>query len=105
MALFAERTWDIDDIRRANNIRGLHFFERGTMRFFSSRIGQTVYQGVGGIYFVTSERGPNADCKRLYTVRQFNPATADVKTVGPFNELTRARAIALATKLSLGGKL
>ena len=58
----------IGQIKQANEAIGHHWFEPGAMRFFRSRIGQTVY---GGRFFVTSEqfdyRSP-----RLYTVRRAN---------------------------------
>jgi len=80
--------WDMYEIKRANVAAGWHFFEPGTLRFFRSRIGETVYQGPGGVYFVTSEqfedsRGNRAE--RLYTVRQFFPDSGKVETVGEFN--------------------
>ena len=52
-------------VRRANKLAGQFFFSPDTMRFFSSRIGRTVY---GGRYFVTSEQGPSE--VRRYTVRE-----------------------------------
>ena len=89
---------DVDDIKRASHAKGSHFFDRDSMRFFRSRVLSTIYKGQGGIFFVTSEQyadyhrtGP-----RLFTVRQFHPADADISTVGDFNKLTRAQAIRLA---------
>lgn len=92
-----ERAYDIDDIRMTNKSAGKHFFEAGALRFFASRILPTVYQGPGGIYFVTSEQfrpssGPPHP--RKYTVRRFNPETGDVGTVGEFQGFTRSRAAA-----------
>jgi hypothetical protein len=100
MPIFAETTWDIDAIKRANRNHGYYFFDTGAIRFFRSRVSQNVYQGVGGIYFVTSEQSPSGI--RAYTVRQFQPATGNVQTAGPFHQLTRAKAVRLALNLSLG---
>jgi len=86
--------WSIKDIKRANAKAGRHFFEPATMRFFNSVVGRTVYQGVGGVFFLTSEKGPHGP--RRYTVRQFNPQGGDVSTVGEFNVLTKDEATALA---------
>ena len=53
-----------------------HFFGRTTMRFFNSRILSAVYQGPGGIFFVTSERFD--ELPRHYTVRRFFPDQNDI---------------------------
>jgi len=90
------RIFDIDDIKSANRVRGLHFFDRDSLRFFKSRIGSDVYQGPGGVFFVTSEQGPHDDSPRRYTVREFHPESGRVEKFGPFNEYTRARAHRIA---------
>jgi hypothetical protein len=95
----------IDDIKRMNRSAGRYFFGPATMRFFRSRIGSTVYEGPGGVYFVTSEQFvPNSGRPhpRLYTVRQFDPATGDVDSLGEFNQLTKGRAHRIARKLAAG---
>jgi hypothetical protein len=96
--------WTLDDIKAANRAAGLHFFAPDTLRFFRSRIGATVYQGPGGIYFVTSERfmtmatfGLTA---RKYTVRKFDPDTFHVTTVGEYAQLTTAKATRIARNLA-----
>jgi hypothetical protein len=43
-------------VRQAMQARGSHFFDRDTMRGFSSRVSETVYPTAAGTYFVTSER-------------------------------------------------
>ena len=83
---------NIIDIQQANAAKGGHYFDAATMRFFRSRVLNTVYQGGGGVFFVTSEKGPHDDSPRMYTVREYHPATADVSTAGIFNELTKAQA-------------
>lgn len=81
--------YTISDIKGINADHGLHFFERSTMRFFRSKVERGVYQGPGGVYFITSEQfvGSNgiADARK-YTVRRFVPETGECSTVGPFNE-------------------
>lgn len=79
-----------------------HFFSKDAMRFFKSRVLETVYQGQGGVYFVTSEKGPSLDSKRSYTVRQYHTDTRSVSTAGDFNQLTKGKAQRLAAKLALG---
>lgn len=95
----------MDDIETANLDAGMYFFEGATKRFFQSRIGRHVYQGPGGYYFVTSERFRGSDGRqhpRRFTVRRFDPATADIATVGEFNELTRRVAHLAAQHLAEG---
>ena len=77
----------MEEIKQINQEKGFHFFSGSAMRFFKSRVGDTVFQGGGGVFFVTSERF-DYDSPRLYTVREFDPDTGNVNTVGEFNELT-----------------
>jgi hypothetical protein len=76
------------------------------MRFFRSRVGSTVYSGPGGHYFVSSEQydGMSGRHPRRYTVREWHPETADISTVGPFNELSRSQAITRAKHYAKEGK-
>lgn len=92
----------IGDIKAANERVGNHFFEKGTLNFFSSRILMDVFNAPDGIaYFVTSERGPNG--RRAYSLRSFSPETGSVRTVGEFQGYaTRAQAIGAAKRASLG---
>lgn len=71
-------TWTINDIKAAVRATGSHWFDPDTMRFFGTRVSETVYQGSGGVYFVTSEKPPHGP--RQCTVRRFNPDTADIAT-------------------------
>jgi hypothetical protein len=100
--------WDIQDIITANKMKGQHFFDKDTMRFFRSRVLPRVYQGPGGIYFITSEkfvsRWSDYEGKRLYSVRRFNPKTADIGTMGDFNKLSRYLAIKYAKGLAANAK-
>jgi len=90
--------FDIDDIKRKHRYTGGHFFDADTMRFFDSRILETVYQGPGGVFFLTSERfhGSTYDGPRLYTVRKFNPESGDISTHSDYNRMTRTAATAAA---------
>ena len=92
------KTYDINDIQFEMNAAGSHWWDRGTMKFFSCRVSEQVYQGPGGIYFVTSEK--RYDDKRSYTVRQYNPQSKDIDTVGDFNSLTRPTAHKIAARLA-----
>ena len=76
----------INEIKRANAAAGFYFFEADTLRFFASIIHDAVYEGPGGIYFVTSERFETRDYKgpRKYTVRRYVPETAEVQEASKF---------------------
>lgn len=98
--------WSIEKIKRANEEAGRYFFSPGAMRFLSSRVGRRVYEGPGGVYFVTSERlfGTPYVWKRKYTVRRFDPATGAVMHVGQFQQYSsRSSAARAAMRLAAGG--
>lgn len=76
------------------------FFKKESMRFFKSRILETVYQGPGGVYFVTSEQ--NTGFPRGFTVRCYNPETRSISTMGEFNVWTRRGAQKTAQSLADG---
>lgn len=76
--------YTVNDIKSAVRASGSHFFDPGTMRTFGSRVLPNVFQGPGGVYFVTSEKC--GDSPRNYTVRQFFPADAGISTIDRFNE-------------------
>jgi len=87
----------VEDIKRHH--RG-HWFSLGAMRFFRSRVGQTVYQGPGGVFFVSSEQF-NDDTPRRYTVRRYDPEADTIGTIGEFNKLSRTSAIREAKRLAM----
>lgn len=91
-------TYTIDSIRSEMSASGSHWWDIDSMRFFRTRVGEQVYQGENGIYFVTSERGPTDP--RAYSVRQYDPATKQIETIGEFNAYTRAKAHRIAAKLA-----
>ena len=95
------RRWTLAAIRQADRDADRHWFDRDTLRFFRSRILRTVYQGPGGVYFVSSEQFDDAS-GRYYTVRRFDPTDGSVETFGEFNVLGRASAVTLA-KLAASG--
>ncbi len=82
--------YTITDIKSINAAYGQHFFDPSTLRFFRSKILPAVYQGPGGVYFVTSEQFVGSDGRaaaRKFTVRKFVPETGGCSTVGKFNEI------------------
>jgi len=85
-----------------------HFFDDCAMRFFDSTVECKTFVGVGGVYFVTSEQFHSStgySAPRAWTVRRFNPNTAEIDTVGDFNTLTRSQAFDRARRLAAGGVL
>lgn len=95
----------IDDIRRANERLGHHFFESAAMRFFASRVLADVFPAAdgSGSYFVTSERGPGMP--RRYTVRLARP-DGSVVTAGEHQAYATARqAKAEAKRLASGASV
>jgi len=87
----------IDDVQQCASICKSHFFERDTMRFFNSRVGETAYlDGRGGAYFTTSEKGP--DNRRGYSVRHYDPDRCGVDTVGKFQSYHSMGAAQTAAK-------
>ena len=91
----------IAEVKRIARSWGSHFFDKETIRFFKSKICSRVYDGPGGIYFVTSEKGPHMP--RRYSVRRLNIEEEDIETVGDFNLVsTRDEAYAIAKDYAEG---
>lgn len=88
---------NIDEIKQANAASSQpHWFSPDTMRFFSTRIGRTVY---GGRFFITSEQRDYSS-PRLYTIREAKP-DGTIDTVGEFQGYaTRAAATRQAQRLA-----
>jgi len=95
------KTWTINTIKDAMRATGSHWFDPDTMRFFKTRVSDKVYQGQGGVYFVTSEEDPSEE--RAYSVRKFDPATAEIDTIGDFHSLDRSQAHREARRLAAAG--
>jgi hypothetical protein len=84
---------DADYVKMAyRNLNGSdgHWFDRDTMRFFNTRIGES--WRIGNVFlFVTSEQPPHGD--RAYSVRRMGK-DGDVQTLGEFCQIeTRRDAI------------
>jgi hypothetical protein len=97
--------WTIDAIREADHRAGRHFFSADTMKFFNSRILPTVYQGPGGVYFITSEKFRGSDgvsAPRKYTIRQFIPDPVNIRSIAGFNKMTKPQAQVTARVLAAG---
>ena len=101
-----EQHMTIADIKQANRDAGQHYFDRSTMRFFDSKVETQVYEGPGGVYFVTSEQfhGSQGSNPRKWTVRQFNPENGHCWTPSEiqFNTMNRLEAKQTAARLAKG---
>jgi len=95
----------VNDIQREMRAAGSHWWDPDALRFFKSRVESPVYQGPGGVYFVSSEEGP--DEVRRYTVRRYNPAERDLHSedaAGGFQAFGSSEdAMAAAQKLAAAG--
>ena len=87
----------IADLKR--DVIAGHFFDKGTMSFFKSRVESGIYRtGPRTGYFVTSEQFEEEP--RHYTVRHYRPEFG-ITTVDEFYEMaTRSAARAAACELA-----
>lgn len=88
------RLHTLDQIKRAAASAGSHWFEKSTLRFFSSRISSHVYSVPGGALFVSSEQFQGfgtEDGRRLYSVRSCS-FDGSIDTVGDFQQYESSKA-------------
>jgi hypothetical protein len=86
-------------IQEHNKSVGLFWFSPDTLRFFKGRVCEDVFQGPGGVYFVSSERR-EWNTPRLYTVRNYNPG---INTWGTFQGYRTAAQAKGAAKRAAAG--
>lgn len=72
--------WTVNSIKDAVRATGSHWFDPDTMRQFGTRVLPTVYQGRGGVYFVTEDDQYRRELPKRFTVRSFDPAENDIGT-------------------------
>lgn len=93
--------WTINSIQAAMRERGSHWWDPDTMRYLKCKVMPKVYQGDGGIYFVSSEAYQEE--ARAYTVRKFDPVEAQVSTAGNMGDYrTKFAALNRAKRLAQG---
>jgi hypothetical protein len=96
----------LDQIKRAAERAGSHWFDRSTLRYFNSRISEHVYPVPNGALFVSSEKFTGyrePDGERLYTVRSCT-YDGSINTVGEFQQYRTSKAAhAAALRLMLDG--
>lgn len=79
---------DLADFKAKHKAAGGHFFDKGAMAFFNSRIESSLLKGG---YFITSE-SLNPGSVRLYSVRQVDESDhRNVETLGRFDSRDEAR--------------
>jgi CTP-dependent riboflavin kinase len=88
--------WTIEAMRKRSRECGRYFFSHEAMRTFHSRISGDVFEGAGGIYFVSSQQFIR-ELPREYTVNRFHPETGAVE-VSP--SLMRHDTLAAAKKVA-----
>jgi hypothetical protein len=93
-------TWTTNKIKDAVRATGSHWFDPDTMRCFGTKVLPTVYQGPGGIYFVTSDDDFERNTK--YTVRRFEPQDSSICTVGDFASMGLDEARKIAKRAAVG---
>ena len=76
-----EHITTIAQLRALAQRNGSHWFDRGTMRFFRTKIESGV---IKGHYFITSEQSDD-DRPRNFTIRSFDKE-ANIDTIGDFNK-------------------
>ncbi len=92
-----------EQIKQANMEAGFCFFSPAHLRFFNTRVLPKVYEGPGGVYFITSEEFAASDewaPSRKYTVRRFDPETADIQIASTYARMSRSEAVAAARRLA-----
>lgn len=79
---------DLADFKAKHKAADGHFFDKGAMAFFNSRIESGLLKGG---FFITSE-AYDEDSARFYTVRQVDESDhRDIETLGRFD--TRSEAM------------
>ena len=82
---------DINYLKAKAEQAGNHFFDKGAMRFFNSRVLPSSFTKMDeGVYrFVTSERCDNE--ARFYTIREVTLDPFDIVDVSEFQEYATGR--------------
>lgn len=91
----------IDEVKSRASKGSPHFFDEGTLRYFSSRISDLCWTKGDTIYFITSE-ADNGPTKHAGSVRAFTIRTCDlggdIQTIGNFQEHETLRDARLGIK-------
>jgi hypothetical protein len=95
--------WTVNKIKDAMRAAGSHWFDPDTMRTFGTEVLPTVYQGPGGVFFVTKDNQYRRELPKRYTVRKFDAERNDVGTHGELCGYKTAQAAQQAARLAAYG--
>ncbi len=73
---------NITEIKRDMVADGSHWWDTDTMAFFGTKVSSRVYNGPGGVYFVTEDSAPFHRGPRGYTIREYLPDSLSIRTEG-----------------------
>ena len=104
MTTTTDQAWTVNNIQHAMRQAGSHWWDPATMRSFQTWVLPQVFQGPGGIYFVTRDPNFYSDDDRGYTVRRFCPETLEVVLVGYSHRNFEDRNLALDEAAKLAGE-
>lgn len=76
--------FSLAEIKLQNSDAGYYFFSKGALSFFKCKVSSEVFEGIDGIFFVTSDAPSGSE--RRYTVRRFDSETCKVTTFSRFQE-------------------
>lgn len=65
-----------------------HWFDRGSMKFFNTKLPRVAYDTTAGTLFLTSEVNPSG--VKAWTVRRY--INGEIKTIGDFHRYSTAAA-------------
>lgn len=93
------KIYTVSQLKAAVTLTGSHFFDKDTMRFFSSRVAPGILHTDRGIVFITSEQfvSPYHAEPRMYTLRLFTEE-GDIKELGEFQQYKDLRQARKAAK-------
>lgn len=92
------KPWTINAIQEAMRKEGSHWWDPDTMKCFGTEVLPEVYEGTGGVYFVTKDKDYKGD--KAYTVRQFYPDSNGISTMQGLAKWSRRGAVSLAKELA-----
>lgn len=93
-------TWTIDDLMRRHAEAGGTFFTPASLRFFGTNVFPKIYQGPGGVYFITRDKMLFEPGKAYY-VHGFDPETGNISQ-HPDWHCKKVRAVVSAMAMAAG---
>lgn len=96
---------DINEIKELNKLKGQHWFENSTVKFFNCRVSSKAYlnKSKTKAYFISSEKQDSL--QRRYTIRVHNMETGNINTVGDFQRFETSREAKIELDKYLRGEV